>query len=111
MPPAPIASTVRTAASGDVSPSAAIMDEPLEYIPIIPAVVVIATVEEPCAVLRMAAMMNGNSIPIDDIADAWLLINSTKPAEVMTPPSTPPAAVIKRIGPAVFKESSVIVLN
>ena len=73
-----------------------------------PAVVVIATVELPCAVFRMAEIRNGKKMPTEERKAALAFMNSTKPAAVMTLPSTPPAAVTKRIGPTVFSVSSVM---
>ena len=68
--PAPMAMTVSAAANGEVSPSALIREPSAEYRPRMPAVVVMATVDEPCAVLRMAAMMNGKKMPTLDRKDA-----------------------------------------
>lgn len=57
--PAPIAITVRAAATGVVRPNAAIIVPDSVKEPIIAAVVVIATVEEPCAVFKIAAIKMG----------------------------------------------------
>ena len=49
----------------------------------IPAVVVIATVEEPCADFRIAASRNGKKIPIDCSTSACSVMNATKLVEEM----------------------------
>ena len=56
-------------------------------------------------------MMNGKKIPIAFIVEAFSFMKFTKPASVMTLPKTPPAAVIKSIGPAIFNDSFVIWSN
>ena len=65
MAPAPIAITVRSAAISVLRPSAAIIEEESENIPMIPAVVVIATVEDPCAVFRIEEMRKGKKMPTE----------------------------------------------
>ena len=70
-----------------------------------PAVVVMATVEEPCAVLRMAASRNGKKMPSASRVTACSLMKFTISVEAMTLPRTPPAAVMKRIGPTVLSVS------
>ena len=107
MAPAPIAMTVSSAAISLFSPRAVIMDAESENMPMIPAVVVMATVEDPCAVLRMAEIRKGKKMPTLARKSAFAFMNSTKPAAVITLPSTPPAAVMKRMGPTVFIVSSV----
>ena len=56
--PAPIASVTSVICAGVVNPSTGRSGAT------IPAVVVRATVEEPCAVFRIAERMNGKKIPI-----------------------------------------------
>ena len=70
-----------------------------------------ATVDEPCAVFKIAEIMNGKKMPIVEITAALALMYSTNPAEAMTRPKTPPAAVTNRIGPTVFKASLVMALK
>ena len=66
-----------------------------------------ATVEEPCADLRMAASRNGKKMPMLSKISALALMKLTMSEDAMTLPSTPPAAVTNRMGPTVFSVSSV----
>ena len=102
MAPAPIAITQSTVLTGEASPSAPSNGA------IIPAVVVIATVEEPCAVFNIAARRNGKNIPTAESTSACCVINATIELDEITFPNTPPAAVTKSIGPTVFNVSFVI---
>ena len=99
MAPAPMAMTASAAATGVSRPSVAITGARM------PAVVVMATVEEPCAVLRMAASRNGKKMPSASRVTACSLMKFTMSVEAMTLPRTPPAAVMKRIGPTVLSVS------
>ena len=74
----------------------------------IPAVVVMATVEEPCAVFRMADSRNGKKMPRLARVLELALMKATMLVEAMTLPRTPPAAVMNRMGPTTFRVSSVI---
>ena len=91
MAPAPIAITQSAPITGVPIPSAPMSGA------IIPAVVVMATVEEPCAVFKMAASRNGKKIPIVCREAALSVIKVTRLVEEITLPSTPPAAVTNRI--------------
>ena len=102
MAPAPIAITQSTVLTGEASPSAPSSGA------MIPAVVVIATVEEPCAVFNIAARRNGKNIPTAESTSACCVINATIELDEITFPNTPPAAVTKSIGPTVFNVSLVI---
>gem|GEM_PF-4554389 len=73
-----------------------------------PAVVVMATVDEPWALLRMAASRNGKKMPMASSTVACSVMKFTISEEAMTLPSTPPAAVTKRIGPTVLRVSLVM---
>ena len=99
MAPAPMAMTASAAATGVSRPSVAMTGARM------PAVVVMATVEEPWAVLRMAASRNGKKMPMASSAPAWLLMKFTMSVEAMTLPRTPPAAVMNRMGPTTFRVS------
>ena len=74
----------------------------------IPAVVVMATVEDPWAVFRMADSRKGKKIPRLAKVLEFSLMNATILVEAMTFPNTPPAAVMNRMGPTTFRVSSVI---
>ena len=70
--PAPIAITTNIASIGAVIPNANMRDSEEEYMPIIPAVVVIATVDDPCDVFRMAAMTkDAGEIALDKLEGKW----------------------------------------
>ena len=69
MAPAPIAITQSTVLTGEASPRAPSSGA------MIPAVVVIATVEEPCAVFNIAARRNGKNIPTAESTSACCVIN------------------------------------
>ena len=67
-----------------------------------------ATVDEPCADFKMAAMIKGNSTPkVLSEAPKSLMI-STNPLSTITLPSTLPAAVMKMMGPAVMSDFCVM---
>ena len=68
-----------------------------------PAVVIIATVEEPCAVFSTAASRNGKKIPMLPKTSAFAVIYRTISETAITLPSTPPAAVMKRMGPTAVR--------
>ena len=102
MAPAPIAITQSTVFTGEARPSAPSNGA------MIPAVVVIATVEEPCAVFNIAARRNGKNIPTAERTSACYVIYVTIELDDITLPNTPPAAVTKSIGPTVFKVSLVM---
>jgi len=103
-----MAITTRAAERDEVIPKAAIIESELVKSPIIPAVVVMATVDEPWADLSMAAIMKGNSIPMPARVDAFCWMNWTNPASTITCPNTLPAAVMKIMGPAVLRLSWVM---
>ncbi len=63
------------------------------------AVVIIDTVEEPCAVFMITAIRNGTTRPMLVPASS-LPIASPVPVALITIPNIPPAAVTMRIGPA-----------
>ena len=105
--PAPIAITTIAASNGVVIPNAYISDESDRYNPIIPAVVVIATVDEPCDVFSIAAITNGKKIPKEESVFAFCCIYCTNPASIIICPKTLPDAVIKMIGPEVLSASCV----
>src|SRR5258706_5044348 len=63
------------------------------------AVVIIATVEDPCAVLRIRAIPNGMKSPSLVVLNAFPAI-APMPVSLMIIPNIPPAAVTIRIGPA-----------
>ena len=71
------------ASNGVVIPKAVISEASEKYSPIIPAVVVIATVEEPCELFNIAAITNGKKRPILDNEEAFSLIYPTKPASTI----------------------------
>lgn len=66
--PAPIAITASAARTGDASPRTPMSGAR------IPAVVVMATVEEPCADFKIAARMNGKKMPMLSSTDALEVI-------------------------------------
>ena len=68
MAPAPIAITQSTDFTGVASPSTGRSGAS------IPAVVVIATVDEPCALFYIAASMNGKNIPTAESTSACCVI-------------------------------------
>ena len=70
-----------------------------------------ATVEDPIEVLKSAAKRNGKMSPRPCNRVAWAVMTFVMSEEAITLPSTPPAAVIKSIGPTVFKVSPVNWLN
>ena len=72
-----------------------------------PAVVVMATVEEPWALFSIAASRNGKKMPMAWSTEACSVMKLTMSEEAITLPSTPPAAVTNRIGPTVFSVSLV----
>ena len=70
-----------------------------------PAVEIIATVELPCAVLKIADKANGIAKPKPDAAsDAPNTLPKSKP--LMTSPNAPPAAVTAKIAPDLSKAIS-----
>ena len=97
--PAPIAMQTSVACSGVSKPST------VSNGAMMPAVVIIATVEEPCAVLSTAASRNGKKIPIPPNTSACAEMYFTMSEVAITLPSTPPAAVMKRMGPTVMRLS------
>ena len=101
MAPAPMATTTSAASSGVAKPSV------INSGAMMPALVVMATVELPCAVLRMAASRNGKSRPRLSSVAAWAVMKLTRSVVAITLPSTPPAAVTNRMGPTVLRVSSV----
>lgn len=99
--PAAMAITVSAARTGVPSPITSISGA------MMPAVVVSATVEDPCAVFRMADSRNGKKMPTASRIDALAVMVSTMPDTAITFPSTPPAAVTNRMGPTVLSVSLV----
>src|SRR5690606_12105652 len=86
--PAPIATTTNADSKPPVKPSTSINGATME------AVVISATVEEPCAVLIAAAIKNGNQIPRFHCATVEPS-TSAIPEFCSTLPKIPPAPVIK----------------
>ena len=84
MAPAPMAITTRAICAGVVKPRAVSIGAR------IPAVVVMATVEEPWADFRMAAKMKGNKIPMLSNTVAFSVIKATKLVDAIILPKTPP---------------------
>ena len=88
MAPAPMAMTTRAAAIGVLKPSTCIIDPVSLKAPMMLAVVVIATVDEPWADLSTAAMMNGKNTPNMVTPPAHDLMMSTKQsAEISAVPA------------------------
>ena len=98
MAPAPIESTARARPIDESKPKLSNIGE------MIAAVVMMATVEEPWAVFKTAAMINGKSSP-SSIPEKLSPIKSPIPVARNMAPKAPPAPVIKIMTPACFKPS------
>ena len=69
------------------------------------AVVIIETVDDPCAVFNKAAIKKGSNSPISKSINPWL-ITSLIDVALRIFPNAPPAPVMRIIVPAAFSPSA-----